>query len=796
MKHSGTGLVIAFAGCLLAPALAWGTTPDTLVLDGNDNRVVVPHHDSLNPVSGITIEAWIRPTAASQFPTIVGKDFWTGTWFGLNESGRLRYYTNGIGTYEDGTDVIPLGQWTHVAVTFDGSVRNYYINGVRDHSSFTPGDLPTNVADLGIGAEASGAFPFIGTMADVRIWEVARTQDDIRQNLDRQLTEAEPGLVAAWPLEGSADDALGNNPGVVAGGAFFGGPAAPPEPGDPMLIRRLGVIPTVDGNCALGEYGAQRLPLWYEGVAKDLVWAYVGATSTDIYVCIDNMDRGYVTDSFASVSLDLQDDGGSVATFDDLRFLISEGGTVLYEQGDSSGEWESTFPPAGSVDIDTNGAIEFVWDAEFRLSRSLLDSSTGPFALQVMQHRLRDADDDHEYPDGSSGPRPSSWRSVIIDDDTAPRPDARAPSVVVGHLPSDGDLRPGDSVQIEARASDDTDLQTVEIYVDYSLVEACDYPGSNDLYPTPCAHDGAYELGAHTYYARAIDHRGRITISEVRSFAVHIDGEAPSVDVRIDPGAPRAGNPLTITAEASDPSGITQIQLWAGIGAGTHSCTFSPPEVNATCSVTVRPPVDLRILRYSARTWDDEGYEGRTPLRTVIIDNVGPDLDDDGIEDEVERSLCTDPDDPDTDRDGLKDGWELLGLTLDNGGFVDLPAMGASPCWADVLLQYDYERGARLDDNTVSQVINAFRSHGIRLKVEEHERPRPPTADVSPIGAIEAAFQRDDEDNYYFDPVRNWTHYYAYSRHRPGRSGAWGRYFTFDINWDGFRSQPRRLLPA
>ena len=69
---------------------------------------------------------------------------------------------------------------------------------------------------------------------------------------------------------------------------------------------------------------------------------------------------------------------------------------------------------------------------------------------------------------------------------------------------------------------------------------------------------------------------------------------------------------------------------------------------------------------------------------------VGNDINDrdgDGLTNEVEKRLGTDPNNPDTDGDGLLDGWEVHGV---NG--IDLPGKGASPLHKDIFVEMDYMR--------------------------------------------------------------------------------------------------------
>lgn len=71
---------------------------------------------------------------------------------------------------------------------------------------------------------------------------------------------------------------------------------------------------------------------------------------------------------------------------------------------------------------------------------------------------------------------------------------------------------------------------------------------------------------------------------------------------------------------------------------------------------------------------------------------VGNNIDDrdgDGLTNEVEKRLGTNPRNLDADGDGLLDGWEVYGV---NG--IDLPGKGASPLHKDIFVEMDYMRRA------------------------------------------------------------------------------------------------------
>ncbi len=68
-----------------------------------------------------------------------------------------------------------------------------------------------------IGSDFSWERPPTGAINEVRLWNVARTQDDIRENMSKPLTAPETGLVAVWPLAGNVNDILGPHDGTLTG---------------------------------------------------------------------------------------------------------------------------------------------------------------------------------------------------------------------------------------------------------------------------------------------------------------------------------------------------------------------------------------------------------------------------------------------------------------------------------------------------------------------------------------------------------------------------------------------------
>lgn len=775
--------------CVVAPETSFGTN-QTLRLDGNTSRVVVENASELNPSAAITIEAWVRPTTISGCQAIVSKSYQNGYWLGIC-NGRIRYYANGTGTNIDGNNVIPVGKWTHIAVSFDRTTRRYYIDGVLDKSQVTPAEMPVNIINLGIGGDViatispfgSTFYEFSGDIAEVRIWDIARSQTEIRDNISFQLDPPIDGLVSVWHFQGGSGDGAGLFTESLEGLANFLGETAPPVRFDPVQIPRLAAYPVIDGTCE-GLYSkVLRVPFYQDDAVSGFNpgWAYIGATAGGLYVCMENMPYGTGTTAFASVYIDNNANGGSVAQTDDFRINVhSDTHTFETEFGTGTGGFAEP-GPVGPQAVGNFTASEFEWSAEFIIGRSLLASSSGGnFGLELIHHWHDRVGDDHGWPIGFVWISPNTWEAASIDDTTDLPHDTANPDTRITHRPENP--APSDTISFEAEATDDSSIVSISIYLDSNLgpVEICDITPPSS--PATCTFNTSLPVGFHRYRAVATDIAGRQQSTEQKSLRVIVDGEAPQVELSHTPDSPTLGALVTLSATASDPSGIASIDLTTDTVPSGYHCDFPARPTVANCTLTdVTPRWGGRVIRYTARAVDSEGLETRPGRRTVLFGNTGFDGDGDGLSDSIEAFLCTLSDRIDTDRDGLKDGWEVLGLSFADGSRVELPELGANPCMRDVFLQYDYEKGARVEPTVVESIVSAFRRHRVNLHVTENERPRPTSSDISPLFTEAAAYQKDAEGNFWFDPKLLWTHYYAYSHHIEGRSWTTPPYVNYQI---------------
>ena len=175
--------------------------------------------------TGFTFEAWVSvvdshgPGACS---TIAGKGYTTTFWMGLCGT-TLRSYIKGVSSLFD-AGTVPPNVWTHVAVTYDGSVRRHFINGVEvgSHSDAPP--MTTNGSQVRIGSDVDWQYTVSGLLDEVRFWNIARSAAQIQSTMSSPLQPPQAGLVALYHFDGNANDAVGSNNGTLALAAAFATP--------------------------------------------------------------------------------------------------------------------------------------------------------------------------------------------------------------------------------------------------------------------------------------------------------------------------------------------------------------------------------------------------------------------------------------------------------------------------------------------------------------------------------------------------------------------------------------------
>ncbi len=165
-----------------------------------------------------TIECWVKPDDDNRIRVIVSK-------FNLGIRGEYQLSLNGSNTVSidresssvlSGNVGIYIGGYNHIAATYDGTKSRIYVNGVLDVSDAKGSQPSDTITPVLIGARLQNSIPsdfYVGSIDDVRIWNYAKTAQEIQDQRNVALTGSEPGLVGYWPLDEFEDLGVGD-PGV------------------------------------------------------------------------------------------------------------------------------------------------------------------------------------------------------------------------------------------------------------------------------------------------------------------------------------------------------------------------------------------------------------------------------------------------------------------------------------------------------------------------------------------------------------------------------------------------------
>lgn len=173
---------------------------------------------SLNLSTGLTMEAWIQLTIPTDNQKIMGKvdadggaSFNDGYMLGVDNS-RIspEIWTPTNQTFQEGF-IPPLSAWLHLAVTYEaGNVYRAYLNGQLVHEQLAGNNIVNDNSSfiIGIAPWDLNAFMTFGYLDEVRLWNVPRSEMEIKAGLFRNLTGLEAGLVLYQNFDNNTGDEI------------------------------------------------------------------------------------------------------------------------------------------------------------------------------------------------------------------------------------------------------------------------------------------------------------------------------------------------------------------------------------------------------------------------------------------------------------------------------------------------------------------------------------------------------------------------------------------------------------
>ncbi len=242
-----------------------------LDFDGIDDYITVPGTDSINtagPYPSRTIEAWFMAD------TLITDSLQTI----YEEGGRLRGFHifvrtdtlyagawNETETSWNGTwyhHKIFANKWYHIALVLDNGTDSLtnnklfaYLNGYEFSTGNKEGtQIYKHGGDINIGRHGFSQSPegdinfeggyFHGRLNEIRVWNIARTQTQIQQNMHQEISSSSSRLVAYWKFDDGSgttlsDDTVNSNDGTLTNmdpSTDWITGDIPPEPDTPEMM--------------------------------------------------------------------------------------------------------------------------------------------------------------------------------------------------------------------------------------------------------------------------------------------------------------------------------------------------------------------------------------------------------------------------------------------------------------------------------------------------------------------------------------------------------------------------------
>ena len=191
---------------------------NVLHFDGVDDYFTTASNiAALNITANLTLETWIKfDQTHSDWVRLIGKGDNSNRTYGLwlGTDGKLLFQINGTptGLNFSSTTALQPGIWYHIAAVRNGSSAKILINGVEDATATTSVSPQTNTFPLTVGYGTIHTY-LKGSLEDVRVWNIARSDSQIQQGMYNSIAANETGLVAYYDFNQGI--ASGNNTTII-----------------------------------------------------------------------------------------------------------------------------------------------------------------------------------------------------------------------------------------------------------------------------------------------------------------------------------------------------------------------------------------------------------------------------------------------------------------------------------------------------------------------------------------------------------------------------------------------------
>jgi hypothetical protein len=183
----------------------WRTTGrfgGALFFNGS-GRVTIPSTESLSLTNAMTLEAWVNPSVVdASWRDVVYKGNDNYYLMATSSQGGVPAGGASFGNISATTEAyapsaLATNTWTHLAVTYDGSIIRLYVNGAQVATRSKTGMYTTSNNPLQIGGNTFYWQYFRGKIDEVRVYNRALGAAQIQRDMNTAVTAVPPADTAA-----------------------------------------------------------------------------------------------------------------------------------------------------------------------------------------------------------------------------------------------------------------------------------------------------------------------------------------------------------------------------------------------------------------------------------------------------------------------------------------------------------------------------------------------------------------------------------------------------------------------
>lgn len=170
-------------GAIVNASRTSGIKGGALYFNGTNGNVNINSTPQLSPTDAITMMTWVY-SEENKTAKIFQKGDWDGhglrqdTWKGWSCGIRMENDTGHSLEWNNGRPI--LNEWYHLAMTYDGSLLSFYVNGKLWNSKDVTGKLKVTTRNLSIGSDNATQKFFKGKIDEVVLYGSALSPQEIQ----------------------------------------------------------------------------------------------------------------------------------------------------------------------------------------------------------------------------------------------------------------------------------------------------------------------------------------------------------------------------------------------------------------------------------------------------------------------------------------------------------------------------------------------------------------------------------------------------------------------------------------